>query len=79
LSFPGEREYAGFLVSDEHRRLVKGADKKGEEVRKEDGGVVEEGMILTKEIRLPPKDHVINLYGWQDGSSYEPFGEDFFG
>jgi hypothetical protein len=79
LSFPGEREYAGFLVSDEHRRLVKGADKKGEEVRKEDGGVVEEGMILTKEIRLPPKDQVINLYGWQDGSSYEPFGEDFFG
>jgi hypothetical protein len=81
LSFPGEREYAGFLLSDEHRRLVKGADKKGEEVRKEGVGVgvVEEGMILTKELRLPPKDQVINRYGWQYGNFYEPFGEDFFG
>ncbi|KAK5463073.1 hypothetical protein LTS15_002786 [Exophiala xenobiotica] len=78
LSFPGEREYAGFLVSDEHRRLVKGADKKSQEVRKEDVGVVEEGMILT-EIRLPPKDQVINRYGWRYGNPYEAFGEDFFG
>ncbi|KAK5191694.1 hypothetical protein LTR99_008579 [Exophiala xenobiotica] len=79
LSFPGEREYAGFLVSDEHRRLVRGADKNGEEVRKEGVGIVEEGMILTKEMRLPPKDQVINRYGWQYGNPYEPFGEDFFG
>lgn len=46
---------------------------------KQDVGVVEEGMILTKEMRLPPKGQVINQHGWQYGNPYEPFGEDFFG
>ena len=53
--FPGEKEYAAFLMSDVHRQLVKGPDREGERENKEGFGLVEEGMISTNEISLPPK------------------------
>ena len=79
LSFPGEKEYASFLLSEEHRNLVKWAEKEGEAVSRKALGTVEESMILTKELRLPPKNQVIDRLGWEHGNPYEPFGEDFFG
>lgn len=82
LSFPGEREYANFLLSEGHRRLIRGLENAAEgNVGEESqgGGVVEEGMILTKEMRLPPKEQAIHQLGWQYGNPYEPFGEDWFG
>ncbi|KAJ9615235.1 hypothetical protein H2200_001309 [Cladophialophora chaetospira] len=78
----GSRSMRAFLMSEEHRRLVKLAEKDGEGVSKEEAGlagVVEESMILTKELRLPSRDQVINRYEWHDGNPYEPFGMDFFG
>lgn len=80
LSFPGEKEYAGFLMSEGHRRLIRRNENEAEEVSEGNGeGVLEEGMILTKEMRLPPKEQAIHQLGWQYGNPYEPFGEDWFG
>ncbi|KAF2107720.1 hypothetical protein BDV96DRAFT_294009 [Lophiotrema nucula] len=63
LSFEAEKEYGAFLVSEEHAKLV---------------GLGKEGMVLTKEMRLP-KEQPIDRYGWEYGNPYEPYGEDWFG
>jgi hypothetical protein len=67
ISLPSERAYGKYLVSDEYKKLV------------EDDGCVKEGMVLTTELRLPPKSQAINPNEWEYGNPYEPYGEDWFG
>lgn len=67
ISLPSEKAYGKYLVSDEYKKLV------------EDDGCVKEGMVLTTELRLPPKSRPINPNDWEYGNPHEPYGEDWFG
>ncbi|OCL04126.1 hypothetical protein AOQ84DRAFT_367782 [Glonium stellatum] len=70
MSFPSENAYGEFLVSGRIMALR-------EKIQFE--GMVEEGMVLTREMMLPPKEQQINKIGWEYGNPYELYGEDWFG
>jgi hypothetical protein len=67
ISFPSEKAYGKYLVSNEYKKLM------------EDDGCVKEGMVLTTEMRLPHKSRPINPSDWVYGNPHEPYGEDWFG
>jgi uncharacterized protein (DUF1330 family) len=66
ISFPSERAYRKYLVSDEYKKLVG------------DDSSVKEGMVLTTELRLPPKSRAINPNEWEYRNPHQPYGEDWF-
>lgn len=67
ISFPSDKAYGKYLVSAEYKKLM------------DNDGCVKEGMVMTTEMRLPPKSRPINPYDWEYGNPHEPYGEDWFG